>query len=251
MSSSYIYSYGMVSSSTLYTIAGQCPEAEGYGEIDRITFMTGGEATNSSIVLARLGNRVKLDGNWLGDDASGRRTRALLDENGIDASRLEAKNDYQGVQEVVFAAGATRTIFGTYGSLLANAEWNSPVEEDIVGASAVCLDPFFAEASRRAARIAAHAGIPAITVDCRHDEPLLRDTTAIVVSESFLGATYPGEPHGELFEAYRETTDGLVIFTFGANSIWYGRPGKRAKRGRPSRWTLSTRPGPAIPSAPA
>ena len=83
-----VYSYGMVSSSTLYNTAGVFPEAEGYAEIDDVQYMTGGEAANSSIVLARLGVRVKLDGNWLGDDDGGKRTKALLSEYRIDSTRL-------------------------------------------------------------------------------------------------------------------------------------------------------------------
>jgi sugar/nucleoside kinase (ribokinase family) len=70
-----VYSYGVVSSSTLCSIHGPFPSPEGYAEIDEVRYMTGGEAANSSIVLARLGVSVKLDGNWLGDDESGRRTK--------------------------------------------------------------------------------------------------------------------------------------------------------------------------------
>ena len=72
MSPHDVYSYGVVSSSTLYTLKGAFPATEGYGEIESVHYMTGGEATNSSIVLSRLGVQVKLDGNWLGDDESGK-----------------------------------------------------------------------------------------------------------------------------------------------------------------------------------
>ena len=79
MSAHDVYSFGMVSSSTLYRISGAFPAAEGYAEIDAKSYMTGGEATNSSIVLSRLGARVRLDGNWLGEDEAGRRgTRPLF-----------------------------------------------------------------------------------------------------------------------------------------------------------------------------
>lgn len=225
----YIYSYGVVSSSTLYTIADPFPAPEGYAEIERMAFMTGGEATNSSIVLARLGNRVKLDGNWLGDDDSGRRTRTMLDGFGVDTSRLTLRSGYRGVEEVVFTAGATRTIFGTYGRLLANAEWNAPVAEDITASSGVCLDPFFADPAAQVARIAADARIPVVTADCRYDAPFVGDTSAVVISESFLRSTYPGRPPEEVFEAYLEQAGGLVVFTFGPDPFWYGRPGHARK----------------------
>ena len=108
-----VYSFGVVSSSTLYSIRGAFPAPEGYAEFDDVRHMTGGEAANSSIVLSRLGARVKLDGNWLGADNGGKRTIALLTDYGIDTSRLSPKVGYTSVQEVVFAAQGTRTIFGT------------------------------------------------------------------------------------------------------------------------------------------
>ena len=109
-----VYSYGVVASSTLYSIRGALPEPEGYAEIDDVRHMTGGEATNSSIVLSRLGADVMLDGNCLGANDGGKRIKALLSEYRIDTSRLPLIEGYEGVQEVVFAAAGTRTIFGTY-----------------------------------------------------------------------------------------------------------------------------------------
>ena len=49
----------------------------------------------------RLGAQVKLDGNWLGDDEYGLRTKAFLSDCQIDTSRLPLRKDYKGVQEVV------------------------------------------------------------------------------------------------------------------------------------------------------
>ena len=49
-----VYAYGVVSSSTLYSIRGSFPSPEGYAEIDDFRHMTGGEAANSSIALSRL-----------------------------------------------------------------------------------------------------------------------------------------------------------------------------------------------------
>jgi sugar/nucleoside kinase (ribokinase family) len=104
-----VYSYGVVSSSTLYSISGEFPAPEGYAEINDVRHMTGGEAANSSIVLSRLGARVKLDGNWLGAHGNGKRTKDLLSEHQIDTSRLPLRKGYEGVQEVVFAAQGSRT----------------------------------------------------------------------------------------------------------------------------------------------
>lgn len=218
-----IYSFGVVSSSTLYGIQGQFPGVEGYAEIKDVRHMTGGEATNSSIVLARLGMHVKLDGNWLGADDNGTRTKALLADYEIDTSRLPLKEGYSGVQEVVFAAKDTRTIFGTYCQLQEDAAWNMPDDSDVSQAKAVCLDPFFKEASYKAAEIGARAGIPVITVDCGHDDPLLKHASAIVIAESYIRENYPDQRLEDLFRQYQRNCGGLVIFTFGDRAIWFAR----------------------------
>lgn len=226
MSSYDVYSFGVISSSTLYSIKGGFPAAEGYAEIDNGHHMTGGEATNSSIVLSRLGMQVKLDGNWIGADENGRRTKELLDSYRIDTSRLPLQDGYTGVREVVFAAEGTRTIFGTYGRLLEDANWNMPRAEDVNEAKVVCLDPFFGDASLRAAELGVGAGIPVVTVDCLHDDPIIKHVSAVVVSESYIQWKYPERQLEDLFQSYQQSTNGLVIFTFGANGSWYGRPGE-------------------------
>ena len=216
-----MYSYGVVASSTLYSIRGRFPAAEGYAEITDVRYITGGEATNSSVVLSRLGARVKLDGNWLGDDESSRRTKALLSDYQIDTERLPLRRGYSGAQEVVFAAEDTRTIFGTYGRLLEQADWNSPHEEDITRAKVVCLDPFFAQPASQVAETAFAAQVPVVVVDCRHDDPLLEKTSAVVIAESYLREHYAHRDPAHVFAEYQAATNGLVVFTFGSRPVWY------------------------------
>ena len=228
-----VYAYGVVSSSTLYRIRGAFPSPEGYAEIADFRHMIGGEAANSSIVLSRLGVRVKLDGNWLGDDENGERTKALLSGYQIDTSRLPLREGYKGVREVVFAAAGTRTIFGTYGRLLEQADWNRPQEIDITEAKVVCLDPFFAKPASGVAETAFAANIPVVTVDCKHDDPLLRHCSAVVVAESYIRENYPGHDVEELFRNYQATTGGLTIFTFGDAPVWYARPNETIRFARP------------------
>ena len=228
-----VFSFGVVSSSTLYGIQGEFPGPQGYAEIDDVQAMTGGEATNSSIVLARLGDRVKLDGNWVGAEDNGKRTKALLAGYDIDTSRLPLREGYSGVQEVVFAAKDTRTIFGTYGRLQEDAAWNEPHEDDVSQARAICLDPFFKEASYRAAEIGARKRIPVITVDCGYDDPLLKHVSAIVIAESYIREKYPDYELEDLFRLYQNNCEGLVIFTFGDKAIWYARPDQTARTLQP------------------
>ena len=228
-----VYSYGVVSSSTLYSVRGAFPAAEGYAEIEDVRYMTGGEATNSSIVLSRLGARVKLDGNWLGADDNGKRTKELLSDYQVDTSRLPLREGYKGVQEVVFAAQGTRTIFGTYVRLLEDADWNTPEESDIRQAQVVCLDPFFGPPASRVAAVACDANIPVVTVDCAFDDPLLRQVSAVVIAESYVRERYADRNPEELFKEYQAATSGLVVFTFGDAPAWYARPGESVRTFQP------------------
>ena len=221
-----IYSFGVVSSSTLYLLDGSFPNPDGYAEIGEVRHWIGGEAANSSIVLARLGATVKLDGNWIGDDDPGRRTRSILEDIGIDMSRLPLRPDYQGVSENVFSAEGSRTIFATYGHLHEERAWNQPDAADIAAAKVVCLDPFFGDASRNAAQLAADAAIPFVTVDCRSDDPILKHAAAVVVSHVYLDEHYPGAEPEELMDEYQATTAGLVVFTYGEREILFGRRGE-------------------------
>jgi sugar/nucleoside kinase (ribokinase family) len=223
MSDHDVYAFGVVASSTHFGLEGPFPAPEGYAEIDSLGHMIGGEAANSSLVLSRLGAKVKLDGNWIGADDAGRRVKSLLDQFGIDTSRLPLREHYSGVREVVFAAQGTRTIFGTYCRLQEDEAWNMPVEDDIRRARVVCLDPFFGKASSRVAEIASDAGIPVVTVDCLPHEPLVGHASAVVVSESYLRSKFPDRPLASVFDDYLQATRGLVIFTLGENGGWYGR----------------------------
>lgn len=133
-----VFSFGVVSSSTLYSIQGDFPAPEGYAEIDKVRYMTGGEAANSSIVL-----------------------------------------------------------------------------------------------SHRVADIGFQAGIPVVTVDCRHDDPLLQKTSAAVIAESFIRENYVDHDLPDLFRKYQGHTEGIVIFTFGDRAIWHARPGESVKKVQP------------------
>lgn len=228
-----VFSFGVVSASTLYRIEGAFPAAQGYAEITDAQHMIGGEAANSSVVLSRLGVKVKLDGNGLAANEAGRRTRSMLEAYGIDTSRLPLEDGLAGVEEVVFSAGGTRTIFGTYVRLLETAAWHTPDEDDIRRAKAICLDPFFKDASSMVAAIAAGEGIPVITVDCRHDDPLLRHASAVVIAESYLREHYAELAIEDVFAEYCRHCPGLVIFTFGDRDIWYGQSGEPVSTLRP------------------
>lgn len=223
MSACDIYAYGMISSSTLHVLEGNFPLAEGYGEIANTYTMAGGEATNAAIVLTRLGVKVKLAGNWLGDDEAGKTTKHLLDSYGIDTSRIMLRLGYHGVQEIVFADMHTRTIFGTYCQLLADIHWDSAHEEDLARAKVACIDPFFREESVQTAALAARHHVPVVTTDCLHDHDIVPYASIIILGRPFIQEHYGTDDAQAVFSRYQERTNGLVIFTQGSEAVLYAR----------------------------
>lgn len=67
-----VYAHGVIAACKLHLLRQPFPPPESFAEIRGTYAMTGGEVLNSSIVLSRLGLRVLLDGNWIGDTPEGR-----------------------------------------------------------------------------------------------------------------------------------------------------------------------------------
>ncbi|MBN1430159.1 MAG: carbohydrate kinase family protein [Anaerolineae bacterium] len=225
-----IYAYGMIAPSTLHILSKPFPAPDGYAEIAETHTMTGGEALNSSIVLSRLGQRVFLDGNWLGDHPNSQALLETLHQYGIDTCRLRTRKRYAGVTEIVFSDEHSRTVFGTYIDLLfTTRQWNIPRKADIARARIVCLDPFFRDESMLAGRYATELGIPYVTIDCSPESGLATGAAATVISGEYRDREYPQTDLRELFKAYQTQAKGLVIFSAGSREILYGRKGEVIK----------------------
>lgn len=223
-----VYSYGIISTSTLLLLEGNFPEPDLYAGINDIFKMIGGEASNSSIVLSKLGLDVKLDGNWIGNNVEELETKRILENYHIDTSNITIKNDYKGPTEVVVATGNTRTIFGTYGKLYnGDKPWNKVNEEDIINSKIVCLDPFFGEDSKLVSRLCVKNNKPYITVDCRHEEEIAKNAEVIIISGEFRSHQYPNQELREVFELYRNSCNGLVILTSGDKEILFSRKNEK------------------------
>ena len=228
------YLYGMVSPSMVYLLREDFsfPKPNTYAEVAQTLPSIGGEAANSAIVLARLGLRTKLDGNWL-NRRSEARVLSTLRGYGIDVSRLTVTDDF-GTDEIVIADGDSRTVFGNYAAFHDGPrQWNSPCEEDIAAASVVCLDPYFRDESRRAAELCVTLGRPYVTQDSPFDDYVAQNAAAVTVSHELRDQAYADREIGEVFERYLESCRGLVIFTFGGAELWYGRSGGSLTRFRP------------------
>jgi sugar/nucleoside kinase (ribokinase family) len=231
-----VYAYGVISSSTLHLLRQPFPPCDGYAEIAQTYSMTGGEALNSAIVLSRLGLRVLLDGNWLGDTLDGQRLLTTIQDYRIDARRLKVKKGYSGVHEIVFSDEKSRTIFGNYLDLLSTRrKWNIPRRVDLVQAQIVCVDPPFQAESALVGEYATQLGIPFVSIDCPYHHALSTAAAAVIVSGEFRCREYPHAPPPELFSEYQARAQGLVVFTAGSEAVLYGRKGEPIKRFKPYR----------------
>ena len=226
-----VYCFGHVSTGKVLRIRGPFPKPDGYAEVVETLDNYAGEATGTALVLKRLGVSVALEGNWLGDNPAGRRTLEVLTQRGIDCSGLRIQPGYEGVNEIVISDGRTRTVFGRYIDLLfTTKQWVDPTPERIAGAKAACVDPTFGEASLLAARHAVRAGVPLVSSDARPDSELARSASALIVSPELLSRDFPDDDWGDLFGQYLRVCPGLVVFTFGAEPVWFGRERRHTMR---------------------
>jgi sugar/nucleoside kinase (ribokinase family) len=228
------YSYGMISPSTVHVLRSDFvfPRPNTYAEIARTHPSIGGEAANSAIVLAKLGLRCKLDGNWI-HPTNAAKVTGLLGAFGIDLTRLTV-SEGGGTEEVVIADRDSRTVFGNYASFHEGPrQWNDPQPDDIRDAEIVCLDPYFREQSLQAAQLCVEHRTPYVTLDCPYDGFIAQHAAAVVVSHELRDQAYAGRDVSEVFAEYRERCQGLVIFTFGSDALWFARHGGERKTREP------------------
>jgi sugar/nucleoside kinase (ribokinase family) len=231
-----VYAYGVIAASELHLLSMPFPSPDGYAEIAETHFMTGGEALNSAIVLSRLGVSVQLDGNWIGDTPAGQRLLATIHRYGIDAQRVRVEPGFAGVREIVFSDEHSRTIFGNYVDLLSTTrKWNIPQKADLARARIVCVDPPFQAESALVGAYAVELGVPFVSIDCPYDQALASAAAAVIISGEFRNRAYPQAELSELFAAYQQHAQGLVVFTVGDDAILYGRKGAPGRQFKPYR----------------
>ncbi|WP_129676446.1 carbohydrate kinase family protein [Candidatus Chloroploca sp. Khr17] len=229
-----VYAYGVIASSELHLLSMAFPSPDSYAEIAESHFMTGGEALNSAIVLSRLGVSVQLDGNWIGATPIGERLLATIARYGIDTQRLRVEPGFAGVREIVFSDERTRTIFGNYVDLLSTTrKWNIPRKDDLAKARLVCVDPPFQAESALVGAYAVELGVPFVSIDCPYDQALASSAAAVIISGEFRNRAYPQVALPELFAAYQQRAQGLVVLTVGDEAILYGRKGAPSKQFKP------------------
>ncbi len=235
MNETGIYLYGMTLITTSHRLEGEFPGSDSYCEIAETCRSPGGETGTCAIVLASLGFAVQLDGNFQGYNTFPE-LASFFQATTVSLDLVTCDAEFEGLEDIVFVDGDSRTSFGRFGSFYADKSrrrWNAPHEESIRQAGAVGLDPFFFEESVAAARLCKKHGVKFVTVDCPLDSEVHVLSAVNVLSEEFLRRTYPDKKLELLFEEYTQQTDGLVIFTFGRHALWYGRNGQGRNRFTP------------------
>lgn len=160
----------------------------------------------------------------------------------MDLSRLHFPEDTPGVMDYVVIAGLVRSPMGRFQTLFSSGErwWNVPKEEDVAGCKVAAIDPFFGEATMRAAEICRKLGIPYVTIDCPHDSDLHRFAAVNVVSKECTAQHYAGMPAEEILALMQAETDGLTIITQGGGEMLFGRKGEPIQRMKPFKVTVKS-----------
>ena len=233
-----VFCYGMISPSTVYVLDQRFnyPEPNQYAEIGQTLPSIGGEAVNSAIVLSKLGLTIKLDGCWMDVQKSGRIMDQLKPYE-IDTSRITIKKEC-GTEELIITDRNSRTVFGNYAAFHAGErQWNIANEEDIISCRMVALDPYFKVESLDAAKLCVKNKIPYVTLDSRYDDYIAVNAAAVIISHELRDQAYPDADMDDLFERYRDNCNGLIIFTFGSDELWYARRGMKTFKYTPYKIT--------------
>jgi sugar/nucleoside kinase (ribokinase family) len=183
-------------------------------------------------MLSKLGIKTKLDGIWLNQCHAGK-VMSLLKPFGIDVSRIAIKPE-GGTEEMVIADKTSRTVFGNYARFHSGKkQWNDPQEQDIQQARMIVLDPYLREASLQVAELCVRNHKPYVTLDCRFDDFMASHATAVIISHELRDQSYPGGDMQQIFKEYQMHCEGLIVFTFGADELWYARRDQSVRKYKP------------------
>lgn len=220
---------------TSHRLADRFPAPDNYCEIAESHRLPGGETGTCAVVLSGLGLTVRLDGNYQGYNTYPE-LEAYFATTGVAMDLISSDPDFEGLEDIVFIDAETRTCFGRFCAFYVDESlrrWNSPSAGAIRQARAAGIDPFFRDESVEAAKLCDQHSVKFVTIDCPLESEIHALAEVNVVSAEFLRGNYPQQDLATLFSEYTRRTVGLVIFTFGAQELWYGRKGQAIHRFRP------------------
>ena len=229
-----VYLFGQILGTHSFLLRDGFLQPDEYAEIEAKYFLPGGETGTAATVLNSLGVSVRMDGTWIGTEVAPM-LREFYAGTKVDLSLLHFPKDTAGVMDYVVIAGLVRSPMGRFQTLFSSGErwWNVPKEEDVAGCKIAAIDPFFGEATMRAAEICRKFGIPYVTIDCPHDSDLHRFAAVNVVSKECTAQHYAGMPAEEILALMQAETDGLTIITQGGGEMLFARGGEPIQRMKP------------------
>lgn len=233
-----IYCYGMIVVSHSFLLSGEFLKPDEYSELAAAYRFPGGETGTCATVLASLGADVKMDGTHIGR-ASESFVREFYEGKSVCLDSLCFDRDFEGLEDYVVVHGDTRTPMGRFGTFFADAwktgvrHWNKPKEADIAASKVAAIDSFFWDDSDSAAEYCIKLGKPYVTIDCKYDSFIHKHAAVSVISGESIQNNYPEKTRDELFELYRDGSDGLTIITNGGGELIYGRRGEKMRRFTP------------------
>lgn len=231
MNNADIYLYGQVLMTRSFLLAGRYPEPDGYAEARETYHLIGGETGCAANVLDSLGCTVRAEGCFLGRETREPVLRFFANKH-VDLSLMTYDESFEGLEDCVIIDRDTRTCFGRFGAYFDDPvhRWNQPTARSMAGCKVAAIDPFFPGTSDEVARLCVEAGIPYVTIDCRHDTYLHRHAAINAVSGEFLRNDYRDVPRADAFALFQQNATGLVIFTAGSKPLTYGRKGETPKQ---------------------
>ena len=236
-----VYLFGQILGTHSFLLRDGFLKPDEYAEIEAKYFLPGGETGTAATVLNSLGVSVRMDGTWIGTEVAPM-LREFYAGTDVDLSLLHFPKDTAGVMDYVVIAGLVRSPMGRFQTLFSSGErwWNVPKEEDVAGCKVAAIDPFFGEATMRAAEICRKLGVPYVTIDCPHDSDLHRFAAVNVVSKECTAQHYAGMPAEEILALMQAETDGLTIITQGGGEMLFGRKGEPVQRMKPFKVTVKS-----------
>lgn len=174
-------------------------------DVNKITFSTGGGATNAAVTFARQGLEAEFMGS-IGDDPAGQAVMADLDKEGVDTSRVSVSKRYNtGYSVLLLAPTGERTIL-TYRGASTHYTLNdfdfSEVNADWLYISAMSgkmdvIDQVFAEAKQQGMKIMFNPG-KAELKQADKLKGLLEDVDVLSVNREEMKMIVEGEDLEEL-----------------------------------------------------
>lgn len=224
-----IYLFGSIVVTTGLLLESPYPKPDGYAELSQVDLFLGGECGVAAAILNHFGCSSKVIGFQLGYETAPI-VKSYFKDTKVDVSAQTTDENWIGVRDyvVIDQQNFTRTCLGSF-EHLNNMEihhWDMPMEKDIAASSVAGIDPHNNAEMDEAVRLCDIHNIPYVTYDCTYDSLLHQKSAINVVSSCYLREQYPQYMEAgmdELLSLYTHHSKGLTIFTFGSNSIHYGR----------------------------